>query len=263
MAEAPLRIECFDISHLAGSDPVASMVVFEDGLPRTSDYRRFAVRSPGGDDLAAMAEVVGRRFRHLLEPTQPAEPAEGPAAAEDDQQPVAATRPKRFSYRPQLVVVDGGPGQAAAAADVLSELGVTDVLVVGLAKRLEEVWVAGEDAPLILPRGSEGLFLLQRVRDEAHRFAIAYQRQKRGRRTSESVLDAVPGLGETRKRALLRHFGSLKKIRAASASELEEVKGIGPTLAATLAEALAQPTPSGAGEAPSQRINTATGEIID
>ncbi len=263
MAEAPLRIECFDISHLAGSDPVASMVVFEDGLPRTSDYRRFAVRSPGGDDLAAMAEVVGRRFRHLLEPTQPAEPAEGPAAAEDDQQPVAATRPKRFSYRPQLVVVDGGPGQAAAAADVLSDLGVTDVLVVGLAKRLEEVWVAGEDAPLILPRGSEGLFLLQRVRDEAHRFAIAYQRQKRGRRTSESVLDAVPGLGESRKRALLRHFGSLKKIRAASASELEEVKGIGPTLAATLAEALAQPTPSGAGEAPSQRINTATGEIID
>jgi excinuclease ABC subunit C len=266
MSEAPLRIECFDISHLAGSDPVASMVVFEDGLPRTSDYRRFAVRGPGGDDLAAMAEVVGRRFRHLLEPAVPSEPTQAtlaPAAQQGDEHPVAAVRPKRFSYRPQLVVVDGGPAQAAAAADVLSELGVTDVLVVGLAKRLEEVWVAGEDEPLILPRGSEGLFLLQRVRDEAHRFAIAYQRQKRGRRTSESVLDAVSGLGESRKRALLRHFGSLKKIRAASASELQEVKGIGPRLAATVVEALAQPSASDAGDAAGQRINTATGEILD
>jgi excinuclease ABC subunit C len=246
MSEAPLRIECFDISHLAGTDPVASMVVFEDGLPRSSDYRRFAVRSPGGDDVAAMAEVVGRRFRRLLHDVPDGGDVDGSAP----------TRPRRFSYRPQLVVVDGGPVQAAAAADVLGELGVTDVLVIGLAKRLEEVWLAGEDTPLILPRGSQGLFLLQRVRDEAHRFALSYQRQKRGRRTSESVLDGVPGLGAERKRALLRHFGSLKRLRAASASELQEVKGIGPTLAAALVEALA----AGAEPSPGQ-VNTATGEI--
>jgi excinuclease ABC subunit C len=251
MAEAPLRIECFDISHLAGTDPVASMVVFEDGLPRTSDYRRFAVRSPGGDDVAAMAEVVERRFRRLLDDTVP--PVDGDADAETPR-----PRPRRFSYRPQLVVVDGGPVQAGAAADALSALGVTDVLIIGLAKRLEEVWVAGEDDPLVLPRGSEGLFLLQRVRDEAHRFAISYQRQKRGRRSSESVLDAIPGLGAERKRALLRHFGSLKRLREASAADLEQVKGIGPTLAAAVVEALRTP----AGDiAPDQRIDTTTGEI--
>ncbi len=243
LPEAPLRIECFDISHLAGTDPVASMVVFEDGMPRTGDYRRFSVKSPGGDDPAAMAEVVGRRFRRLVEGTD-----EGGA---DDE----IGRPKRFAYRPQLVVVDGGPAQAAAAADAVTELGITDVTVVGLAKRLEEVWVAGDETPMILSRGSQGLFLLQRVRDEAHRFAIAYQRQKRSRATTTSALDAIAGLGPERKRALLRRFGSLRKIKAADAETLQQVSGIGPRLAeiivATLAE---QPT--------AERVDTSTGEIV-
>ena len=246
MAEAPLRIECFDISHLGGTDPVASMVVFEDGVPRTSDYRRFAVKSPGGDDPGAMSEVVGRRFRRLLD--------DGGKTVGTDP-PEVQGRPKRFAYRPQLVVVDGGPVQAAAAADAITDLGVTDVAVVGLAKRLEEVWVAGEDSPIILPRGSQGLFLLQRVRDEAHRFAIAYQRQKRGRRATTSVLDAIPGLGAERKRALLRHFGSVRQIKAASTDQLQEVAGIGPRIAETIAAALAE-RPGG------EAVDTATGEIM-
>lgn len=242
LSEAPLRIECFDISHLAGTDPVASMVVFEDGMPRTSDYRRFSVRSPGGDDPAAMAEVVGRRFRRLVDD-------QSDGAANDE-----GGRPKRFAYRPQLVVVDGGPVQAAAAADAVTELGITDVTVVGLAKRLEEVWIAGDDAPMILSRGSQGLFLLQRVRDEAHRFAIAYQRQRRSRGATTSALDGIAGLGPERKRALLRHFGSLRRIKAADADSLQMVSGIGPRLAATIVATLAkQPT--------SEQVDTATGEI--
>ncbi len=249
MAEAPLRIECFDISHLSGTDPVASMVVFEDGLPRTSDYRRFAVRSDGGDDPAAMAEVVGRRFRRLLESDAAPDGGEQPDGSEE------GTRPRRFAYRPQLVVVDGGPVQAAAAADAVTELGITDVLVVGLAKRLEEVWIAGDDSPVILPRGSQGLFLLQRVRDEAHRFALAYQRQKRGKRTTASVLDEIPGLGAGRKRALLRHFGSVRRIRAADAGALQQVPGIGPALAQSISAHLQ-------GAAPAERVDTATGEIV-
>ena len=251
MAEAPLRIECFDISHLAGTDPVASMVVFEDGVPRTSDYRRFAVKGPGGDDPAAMAEVVGRRFLRLLDEGARA-PSEASAGGED---PEPHGRPKRFAYRPQLVVVDGGPVQAAAAADAITDLGVTDVAVVGLAKRLEEVWVAGEDAPIILPRGSQGLFLLQRVRDEAHRFAITYQRQKRGRRATSSALDRIPGLGAERKRALLRHFGSVRQVRAASVEQLQEVAGIGPRIAETIASSLAE-------QPAAERVDTATGEIV-
>jgi len=254
MADAPLRIECFDISHLSGSDPVASMVVFEDGVPRTSDYRRFAVKSAGGDDPAAMAEVVGRRFRRLLDERQPNADVEI-AIAEGDGAVDQPARPKRFAYRPQLVVVDGGPAQAAAAGDAITQLGITDITVVGLAKRLEEVWVAGEDAPVILPRGSQGLFLLQRVRDEAHRFAIAYQRQKRGRRATTSALDAVPGLGAERKRALLRHFGSVRKIKSAGVDQLQEVTGIGPRLAATIVQALQE-------QQPGERLDTATGEIV-
>ncbi|MFL6288137.1 MAG: excinuclease ABC subunit UvrC [Actinomycetes bacterium] len=250
MADAPLRIECFDISHLSGSDPVASMVVFEDGVPRTSDYRRFAVKSPGGDDPAAMAEVIGRRFRRLIEESQRSqedEPLEADA--------VTPARPKRFAYRPQLVVVDGGPVQAAAAGDAITNLGITDITVVGLAKRLEEVWVAGDDSPMILPRGSQGLFLLQRVRDEAHRFAIAYQRQKRGRRATVSALDSIPGLGAERKRALLRHFGSVRRIKGASLDELQQVPGIGPRLAATIAASLSD-------QPPQEQVDTATGEIV-
>jgi excinuclease ABC subunit C len=251
MADAPLRIECFDISHLSGSDPVASMVVFEDGVPRTSDYRRFSVKSSGGDDPAAMAEVVGRRFRRLIDESQRAD-EDDPAASGDI---TTTTRPKRFAYRPQLVVVDGGPVQAAAAGDAITDLGITDITVVGLAKRLEEVWVAGDDSPMILPRGSQGLFLLQRVRDEAHRFAITYQRQKRGRRATVSALDSVPGLGAERKRALLRNFGSVRRIKAADEEELQQVSGIGPRLAATIVEALAA-------QPPSEQVNTTTGEIV-
>jgi excinuclease ABC subunit C len=246
LPEAPLRIECFDISHLAGTDPVASMVVFEDGVPRTSDYRRFSVKSQGGDDPAAMAEVVGRRFRRMTEDQNDSD--------RDDARD-GTGRPRRFAYRPQLVVVDGGPVQAAAAADAVTALGITDVTVIGLAKRLEEVWVAGDDQPMILPRGSQGLFLLQRVRDEAHRFAIAYQRQKRGRSSTASVLDGVPGLGPERKRALLRHFGSLRRIKAADVESLQEVAGIGPQLATTIARTLSdQPV--------AERVDTATGEIV-
>ena len=242
LAEAPLRIECFDISHLAGDDPVASMVVFEDGLPRTSDYRRFSVKSPGGDDPAAMAEVVGRRFRRLVDDK---------AAEEHDE----SGRPKRFAYRPQLVVVDGGPVQAAAAADAVTSLGITDVAVVGLAKRLEEVWIAGDDEPNILSRGSQGLFLLQRVRDEAHRFAIAYQRQRRNRATTASALDAIAGLGPERKKALLRHFGSVRKIKVADVDALQEVAGIGPQLAIAIQRSLA-------GQISGGSLDTATGEIL-
>lgn len=253
MAEAPLRIECFDISHLSGTDPVASMVVFEDGVPRTSDYRRFSVKTEGGDDPGAMGEVVRRRFRRLLDERQPVNDAVDDTATASDPQ-AQGLRPKRFAYRPQLVVVDGGPVQAAAAADAITGLGLTDITVVGLAKRLEEVWIAGDDAPVILPRGSHGLFLLQRVRDEAHRFAIAYQRQKRAKGTTASILDGIPGLGSERKRTLLRHFGSVRKIRAATTEQLQEVPGIGPSLAAAIASSL-QEQPAG------QRVDTATGEI--
>jgi excinuclease ABC subunit C len=263
MAEAPLRIECFDISHLAGTDPVASMVVFEDGVPRTSDYRRFAVKTPGGDDPAAIAEVVSRRFARLLDETgrggggadAASTPQDPLSPTNDDVADARSTRPKRFAYRPQLVVVDGGPTQAAAAGDAITDLGVTDVTVVGLAKRLEEVWVAGDDAPIILPRGSQGLFLLQRIRDEAHRFAITYQRQRRGRRAVTSALDAIPGLGAERKRALLRHFGSVRQIKAADVEQLQQVAGIGPRLAETIAAALSA-------HGASERIDTATGEIV-
>jgi excinuclease ABC subunit C len=229
------------------------MVVFEDGVPRTSDYRRFSIKALGGDDPAAMAEVVGRRFRRLLDERQPVSD-DGASESEASDPQSQGPRPKRFAYRPQLVVVDGGPVQAAAAADAITGLGLTDVTVVGLAKRLEEIWVAGDDSPVILPRGSHGLFLLQRVRDEAHRFAIAYQRHRRAKATTASVLDAVPGLGSGRKGALLRHFGSVRKIKAASIEQLQEVSGIGPSLATAVAVAL-QDQPG------AQRVDTATGEI--
>ena len=254
LAEAPLRIECIDVSHLQGTDVVASLVVFEDGLARKSEYRRFAIRGAAGDgisdDTRSIAEVVTRRFKRL---------AEEQAMVGDDGLPgidPTTGRPRKFAYPPNLLVVDGGQPQVESAQAALSEIGVTDVAVVGLAKRLEEVWVPGDPDPVILPRTSEGLYLLQRVRDEAHRFAIAYQRQKRGKRMVESILDDVPGLGEARKKALLRQFTSLKRLRAASVEELATVPGIGPTLAAAVAEALAA-------DAPAPAFNTATGEILD
>ncbi|MEV4438769.1 excinuclease ABC subunit UvrC [Streptomyces sp. NPDC049577] len=256
---APLRIECFDISHLQGQDVVASMVVFEDGLPRKSEYRRFQIKTfEGQDDVRSMHEVVGRRFRRYLQEKQ----KEGEWSEENSVEVEGGRldddgRPRRFAYPPQLVVVDGGAPQVAAAGRALAELGVTDVAVCGLAKRLEEVWLPGEDDPVILPRTSEGLYLLQRVRDEAHRFAITYQRGKRARTMKASPLDTVPGLGQTRKQALLKHFGSLKRLRAATVEQICETPGIGRKTAETVAAALAAAAP------PAPAVNMATGEIMD
>ncbi|GAA2721027.1 MULTISPECIES: excinuclease ABC subunit UvrC [Streptomyces] len=256
---APLRIECFDISHLQGQDVVASMVVFEDGLARKSEYRRFQIKTfEGQDDVRSMHEVVSRRFRRYLQEKlrtgewteEDGGDGEVPAGTDDG-------RPKRFAYPPQLIVVDGGKPQVMAAHRALEELGVTDVAVCGLAKRLEEVWLPGEDDPVVLPRTSEGLYLLQRVRDEAHRFAISYQRSKRGKSMKAGPLDAVPGLGSTRKQALLKHFGSLKRLRAATVEQICEAPGIGRKTAETIVATLAAAAPA----APA--VNTATGEIID
>ncbi|WP_028932260.1 excinuclease ABC subunit UvrC [Pseudonocardia spinosispora] len=255
---APLRIECVDVSHVQGSDVVASLVVFEDGLARKSEYRRFAIRDGAeGGDVASIAEVVRRRFRrYLAETASTPEPAESGAVSEADEDDVTLAvrggidpetgRPRKFAYPPNLFVVDGGAPQVEAASDVLAELGVTDVAVCGLAKRLEEVWLPGDPDPAILPRTSEGLYLLQRARDEAHRFAITYHRQKRSKRMTASELDSVPGLGEARRTALLKHFGSLRKLRQAAADEIAQVPGMGPRTAAAVVAAL-----SGATEAKS------------
>ncbi|MCH6159661.1 excinuclease ABC subunit UvrC [Streptomyces marispadix] len=287
---APLRIECFDISHFQGDDVVASMVVFEDGLARKSEYRRFQIKSfAGQDDVRSMHEVISRRFRRYLqekrrtgewggqggdfaegEGPEPAE-ADGPTGvpdAEGEQAggPAGETgvgaardedgRPKKFAYPPQLIVVDGGRPQVAAARSAMDELGIDDVAVCGLAKRLEEVWLPQEGDPVVLPRTSEGLYLLQRVRDEAHRFAIRYQRSKRSKALKASPLDSVSGLGASRKQALLRHFGSLKRLRAATVEEICEVPGVGRKTAEAVAAALVTKSPGPA-------VNTATGEIVE
>jgi len=232
MGQAPLRIECYDVSQIQGTDVVASMVVFEDGLARKSEYRRFAVRG-ASDDLSALSEVLRRRFTRYLEAIAEL----GPESAIDPE----TGKPRKFAYPPQLVVVDGGEPQVNAAAQVLSELGITDITLCGLAKRLEEVWLPGEAFPVILPRSSEGLYLLQRVRDEAHRFAIAFHRERRSKRMTASALDAIPGLGVTRRKALLAHFGSLKRLAAATPEEIVEVPGIGPRTAEAILAALAEP----------------------
>jgi excinuclease ABC subunit C len=238
LPDAPLRIECMDVSHVQGTNVVASMVVFEDGLAKKSDYRRFSV-AHGTDDTAAMAEVVRRRFaRHLKE-----------EADRRDEQGIAAEdgRPRRFAYPPNLLVVDGGAPQVAAASRALTELGIVDVAVCGLAKRMEEVWLPGDSDPVILPRTSEALYLLQRVRDEAHRFAITYHRQKRSTSMLVSLLDDVPGLGDTRRKALMKQFGSLKRLRAATIDELMGVPGIGRRTAEAVQAAIAEPAdPAGA-----------------
>jgi excinuclease ABC subunit C len=261
---APLRIECYDISHLQGDDVVASMVVFEDGLQRKSEYRRFQIKGfAGQDDVRSMHEVITRRFkRYLVEKEKTGEwvddgHEEGLTGDVQNGLKDDEGRPKKFAYPPQLVVVDGGQPQVAAAKKALDELGIDDVAVCGLAKRLEEVWLPDDDDPVVLPRTSEGLYLLQRVRDEAHRFAITYQRAKRAKRFRSSPLDDVPGLGETRKQALLKHFGSLKKLRSATIDQICEVPGIGRKTAETIAVALAQAAPA----APA--VNTATGEIME
>ncbi|HET9382366.1 MAG TPA: excinuclease ABC subunit UvrC [Streptomyces sp.] len=249
---APLRVECYDVSHFQGDDVVASMVVFEDGLARKSEYRRFQIKGfDGQDDVRSMHEVLTRRFRrYLAEKERTGEWTEEQLKEDDG-------RPKRFAYPPQLVVVDGGRPQVRAARRALDELGIDDIAVCGLAKRLEEVWLPDEDDPVILPRTSEGLYLLQRVRDEAHRFAISYQRGKRAKRIRATPLDDVPGLGETRKQALVRHFGSVKRLRSATIDQICEVPGIGRKTAEAVAAALAQAAPA----APA--VNTATGEIME
>ncbi|AWL37799.1 MULTISPECIES: excinuclease ABC subunit UvrC [unclassified Streptomyces] len=287
LGSAPLRVECFDISHLQGDDVVASMVVFEDGLARKSEYRRFQIKGfEGQDDVRSMHEVIGRRFKRYLQekertgeweeirspavtgpvPAPDAPPAASPSHSgggspedgpREDESRDDEGRPKRFAYPPQLVVVDGGQPQVAAAKRALDELGIDDIAVCGLAKRLEEVWLPDEDDPVVLPRSSEGLYLLQRIRDEAHRFAITYQRAKRAKRIRSSPLDDVAGLGETRKQALIKHFGSVRKLRQATIDEICEVPGIGRRTAESVAVALAGAAPS----APA--VNTATGEIID
>jgi excinuclease ABC subunit C len=269
LPDAPLRIECFDVSHVQGTQVVASMVVFEDGLARKSEYRRFIVRGPRGaenggpqvDDTAAMREVLTRRFQRYLEERDtssdlelgPDDVADGAPGRVDPE----TGRPKRFAYPPNLVVVDGGLPQVNAASAALGDLGIDDVAVVGLAKRLEEVWVPGQDFPVILPRTSEGLYLLQRVRDEAHRFAITFHRQRRSKAMTSSALDGIPGLGDAKRKALLRHFGSVKKVRAASLAELQEVPGIGPALAGTLAAQLSHEG------TPAPAVNLMTGEVMD
>ena len=254
--EAPLRIECYDISNLQGTEVVASMVVFEDGLPRKSEYRRFVIRSVDGqNDVASMHEVITRRFRRLLdEQARSTEIAteSGPMLVDPE-----TGRPRKFAYAPGLVVVDGGPPQVAAAQAAMRELGVVDIPVCGLAKRLEEVWLPDQEDPVIMARSSEGLYLLQRVRDEAHRFAITHHRSRRSKSMVESMLDDVPGLGEVRRKTLVKHFGSLKKLRAAEVDEIAQVPGIGPRTALAIKDAVARTT----GQTEPETVNTATGEI--
>ena len=261
--EVPLRIECYDISNLQGTEVVASMVVFEDGLARKSEYRRFVIRSVDGqNDVASMHEVITRRFKRLIEDRAAtgeatiagATSGEGPLLIDPD-----TGRARKFAYAPGLVVVDGGAPQVAAARQALDQLGIHDIPVCGLAKRLEEVWLPDEEDPVILPRTSEGLYLLQRIRDEAHRFAITHHRSRRSKSMVESVLDEVPGLGEVRRKTLLNHFGSLRKLKAATVEELAQVPGIGPRTAEAIQAAVA-------GAAPTRKtvsVNTATGEIME
>ncbi len=245
---APLRIECVDISHIQGSDVVASLVVFEDGLPRKSEYRKFALREAATEgDVASIAEVVRRRFHRYLK-ENPTEPIESAVESDEAVEPVRAGidpetgRPRKFAYPPNLLVVDGAGPQATAAADVLAELGITDIAVVGLAKRLEEVWLPSDPDPVILPRTSDALYLLQRLRDEAHRFAIRYHREKRAKRMQASELDSVPGLGQARRTALIKHFGSVKKLKQARVEEIEAVPGFGRRTAEAVVAALAGET---------------------
>ncbi|CAM4056210.1 excinuclease ABC subunit UvrC [Nocardia ninae] len=248
---APLRIECVDISHVQGTDVVASLVVFEDGLARKSEYRHYTIKEAAGDgrsdDVGSIREVTRRRF-YKLQKERELMVNEDLAAVEalDDTAELVSRpgidpqtgRPRKFAYPPNLYVVDGGAPQVAAAAEVLDELGITDVAVIGLAKRLEEVWVPGESDPVIMPRNSEALFLLQRIRDEAHRFAITFHRSKRSRRMTASALDSVPGLGTARRTALVTHFGSVAKLKQATVEEITEVPGIGLATAKAVLAAL-------------------------
>jgi excinuclease ABC subunit C len=247
LAELPLRIECFDISNIQGTSMVASMVVFEDGQPKKSDYRRFSIDDDAGfDDTRAMHHVITRRFKRYLD-EKDIDVAEATAQG--------GSRPK-FAYPPQLVVVDGGKPQVNAAAKALRELGITDIALCGLAKRLEEVWLPNNSEPIIFPRHSEALYLLQKVRDEAHRFAINFHRSKRSKVMLESLLDQISGLGEVRRKSLLTHFGSVTALKSATLSELSAVPGIGEKMAKTIIDQIKN-------QAEQVRIDMQSGEILD
>jgi excinuclease ABC subunit C len=222
MTEAPLRMECYDVSHLQGTNIVASMVVFEDGLPRKDQYRRFSIPS-STDDTESIYQTLSRRLARLDDELAPVEEV--------------GEQRKRFAYRPNLLIVDGGQPQVAAARRALEDAGVEGIALCGIAKRLEEIWLPDDDFPVILPRNSDALFLIQRIRDEAHRFAITFQRQRR-RRDIASQLAEIPGLGPSRVARLLKHFGSVKRLKQASPEEISAVRGIGPTLAAAVSERL-------------------------
>lgn len=263
--EPLLRIECYDISHVSGTNVVGSMVVVEDGLPKKADYRKFAVTGEAArDDTAAMHNVLTRRFRHYLEDRERSGSFTtgeiGEAGPDGEAGGAEDSGGRRFAYPPSLVVVDGGPAQVASAAQALADLGITDLPVVGLAKRLEELWLPGEEFPIVLPRASQGLYMLQRLRDESHRFAITFHRQKRTTSMVSSALDGIPGLGPAKQKALLKHFGSVKRIRAAGVEQLQEAPGIGPSLAAAVHAALHPGQQESAAE---PGINLATGEILD
>ena len=231
MEDAPLRMECYDVSHLSGTNIVASMVVFEDGLPRKDQYRRFSI-SESTDDTESIYQTLSRRLAHLND--DPTLPAADPSPAGEA---VEAPGRAKFAYRPNLLIVDGGQPQVAAAARALVDAGITGIALCGIAKRLEEIWLPGNDYPVILPRNSDALFLIQRIRDEAHRFAITYQRQRR-KRDVGSVLSEIPGLGPARVKELLRHFGSVTQLRAADPMAIAEVKGVGDVIAQTIFEKL-------------------------
>lgn len=246
LGRTPLRIECFDISNISGTSVVASMVVFEDGMVKKSEYRRFIIdTSEGFDDTRAMHQVITRRLKRLLDDRKEneAEVAE------------LGGKPSKFAYPPQLIVVDGGQPQVNAAQRALDELGITDIALCGLAKRLEEVWMPGSKDPLILPRNSEGLYLLQRIRDEAHRFAITFHRSRRSKVMLESILDEIPQLGSARRAALLDRFGSVAAIRKASVEDIGATPGIGSKIASIIESHLSTIS--------TQKINTETGEIME
>jgi excinuclease ABC subunit C len=222
LEDAPLRIECFDISNTGATEAVGSMVVFEDGMPKRSDYRRFSIKwTSGPDDVAMMGEVIRRRFARFLE-----------------SQERGANERGKFAYPPNLVVIDGGKGQLRKAVETMEEMGIEDVATVSLAKRMEEVFVPGRPDPIVIPRGSEALYLLQQIRDEAHRFALTYHRLRRGKRMTRSALDGIPGLGDTRRKRLLREFGSVKRVREATVDEIAAVKGMTRTVAQAVYESL-------------------------
>ncbi|QDZ13782.1 excinuclease ABC subunit UvrC [Humibacter ginsenosidimutans] len=245
MAEAPLRMECYDVSHLSGTNIVASMVVFEDGLPRKDQYRRFSIPA-STDDTESIYQVLTRRLAYLRNDAAGETDGETAQVEASVDELGVSERPRKFSYPPQLLLVDGGQPQVAAARRALEESGVTGIQLAGIAKRLEELWLPDSDFPVIMPRNSDALFLVQRIRDEAHRFAITYQRAKR-RRDISSVLADIPGLGPARVRELLKHFGSVARLRQAQPEAIAEVKGIGPTLADAVHSALhveESPTPA-------------------